>query len=713
MTKVFIVAGLVPPRPAVLADGLRQLRDRGAQVHMACHFALDRLQLDQDLAELRRMSTAPTGVGSALRAVRGGDPARQVWLRTRRDPWVRKHARTADVLVALDQRAVHTVWQLAQRHRRCDAVFGLNPAIKAVDARISNQPKSGWRTLRGPSPRLLASETRHLIRDTPRVLARAATGRRAMRLGVARAFWRTALSAPGVPDRARAVLANRVRESMIRAGRTTSAAAMTASAARRLRDLRMRADLLGPIVDLELAEGRMPAHLSDAVAGELSRAETLYRSTSPTKAAPAVARALDLLFHRVLHIDSLTSPLAEDPEKFLAPLHESQIGEVLAGGQGRLERAVPPPAGRPPRLLFLTGLNDTFLTTILRHYESKAGVEVRCLNIAPGSAVRELLYNGRARVIFHRLSGKSQYAQTAAELFGPDLAWADVVFVDWCNVAAGMLSLVDPGTTRVVVRLHSFEAFTWWQHLVDFTRVDDLVFVSEHQRQLTIAAVPGLRTPSGPRTHVLANGMDLRRYVAPKAPQARFTVGVVGITMMAKDPRWAFEVLRELRKRDSRYRMLLVGKDIDPNSSAAAKQYRERYDRDLAELEPTGAVRRLGQTHDVSGALAQVGVILSSSVREGSPCAVVEGVASGAVPVVRNWPFFAGKPHSARTLYPDEWVVDTPKQAVERILAVTETEEIWEKERQAAADYTLARFDWTVVQHEYDRLLLGPVEPSS
>ena len=136
-----------------------------------------------------------------------------------------------------------------------------------------------------------------------------------------------------------------------------------------------------------------------------------------------------------------------------------------------------------------------------------------------------------------------------------------------------MLTLLDPGRARTVVRLHSYEVFTPWPQLVDFSRVDDLVFVSDHVRELTMQVVPSLRTDQAPRTSVLGNAMDLHAYVRPKAPSARFTAGLVGVSV-PKDPRWAAEVLRLLRRHDDRYRLLLVGTEMDPGTSGTAQRAR-------------------------------------------------------------------------------------------------------------------------------------------
>jgi glycosyltransferase involved in cell wall biosynthesis len=202
--------------------------------------------------------------------------------------------------------------------------------------------------------------------------------------------------------------------------------------------------------------------------------------------------------------------------------------------------------------------------------------------------------------------------------------------------------------------------------------------------------------------------LRLDRYRRPKNPDARFTLGLVAVSAIVKDPRWAFQVLHELRRRDERYRLVLIGKEFDGSQNAAAAAYHRLYTRDVAELEAQGAVRRTGETGNVPEALTDVGVILSTSVREGFPSGLVEGVASGAVPVVRDWPFFAGRKAGARTVFPEDWIVQTPQEAAERVIALTSSEDVWRKTGAAVADHAMATWDWSVVQAVYDRLLLGP-----
>ncbi|MEU0959428.1 glycosyltransferase family 1 protein [Micromonospora aurantiaca] len=711
MIEVLMVMGTVPGRVAVLTDALQQFRDRGVTVRVATTFdPVEKIPAATELAEVHLLPTA-TELGPRFgRAVKRAAPARRPWLRAQRDPWVRRHAKRADVLVALDAQALHTVWQLAQRYRRADAVYGIAPALRAVEKRSADPARYRRPRLNtvGPAPTVLASATRNQTVDLAKRVFEMSTGKRAMKLGPVRWFWQGAVTAPGLPERHRGKIARRVTGNMLKTGHGASAKRLALAAQGRLKSPATKGQLLGPIVDAELSQGKVPEHLMTVVRGQLKLADGFLKKRNPGKAAPHVLRAFNLMFHRIVQFDGTTSPLAEDPEKFLAPLHNSEAGRAMATPRGRQSPAEFPPAGRPHRMLFFTGLNDNFLGPILERYEAMPGVEVRRLNLMEES-ILPVLSNGRTNVTLHMLAGASKRAGEVQEAWGPHLEWADTVFVDWCNLGAAMLTMIDPGTTRVIVRLHSFEAFSWWPHLTDWSRVDDVVFVSEHLRDLALAAVPRLRAPQGPRTHMISNAMDLHRYVAPKvSADSRFTLGLVGLSSLAKDPRWALAVLRELRRHDERYRLKLVGDDLNPELSPAITAYVRELDAELAELEPSGAVVRTGRTEDVPGALTDVGVILSTSLRESFHCALVEGAASGAVPVVRDWPFFAGRPHSARSLFPSDWVVGTPQEAAERILALTATEEIWREAGRAAASHVLSTWDWSVTQKDFDRLLLEP-----
>ncbi|MFJ8580598.1 glycosyltransferase [Micromonospora sp. NPDC093277] len=513
-------------------------------------------------------------------------------------------------------------------------------------------------------------------------------------------FWRRALTAPGLPDGLRVRLAEQVHAGLIGAGRAASAADSVSSVGGRIGSPTLNARLLQALTRAELDAGLAPTRLAEAWRAGFAVADSLHQEGHSGQTARQLARTLPLGFHRVLHFDRLTSPLADDPEGFLSPLRQSTTAHALTAA-GRRTPAAPMPTGRPLRLLFATCANDNFLREIRERYAGMPDVEVRFLDVAADPQRRPM--NGQtSRMIEQLLTGRTEYGTEVERWLRPHLDWADTVFVDWCVSTAVLFTMVDPGTTRIIVRLHSFELFSIWPHLVNFGRVDDLVFVSTHLRDLARSVIPALSGPAPPRTHVLTNAMDLSRFVRPKPADARFTLALVGVGVVAKDPRWALDVLRELRAVDPRYRLRLIGGPISPSASPAAARYRESLDAELATLGP--AVEQVGHCDDVPAALTEVGVILSSSVRESFHCALVEGAASGAVPVVRDWPFFA---RGARDVFDDAWVVGSPKEAAEHILRATATESAWRAAGAAASAHALATWDWTVTRRGFDELLLG------
>jgi glycosyltransferase involved in cell wall biosynthesis len=705
VTTVLIVATAAPRQPVILIEALERFRARGATVTVACFFDSEKLEIDPALAEVRSFVVPAEQRDARFRKALGrAQTNRKMWLHARRTAWLRQRYRKADLLVALDPRAVHTVWEMAQRNTRAGAHQGLVPALRALDAARTVPVGKRLERRVAAAAGIGSRGARRAAVQTLRTTVRKATGQRVIRNPAGAWFWTQAVAAPRVPDRVRSKLAVRLHDSAARAGRPAVAARVASAAVGRIGSASTRAEVLTKAAQSELALGRMPVGLQDAIRAQLALADSLLPK-NPTQAATAVSSAWALASNRVLHFDRLTSPLIEDPAAYLAPFRASAAARKLSRPKGRLAPAAPAPTDRPLRLLVTTFLNDNFLQEILERYRAMPNVEVRFLDLHEDPETRPLARSGSS-VIEHLLTGESSYGAKIETWLRPHLDWADTIFVDWCQVTAALFTLLDPGTTRMIVRLHSFEAYNFWPHLVDFSRVDDLVFVSDHMRDLGMAVRPQLAEPGAPRLWVIDNAMDLQRFPRSKSADARFNLGLVGFSAVAKDPRWAIEVLRRLRERDERYRLTLIGSNFDRRPSQATKDYGNRFHRDLAELEPLGAVRRYGQTDDVPAALQEVGVILSTSVRESFHCGLVEGAASGAVPVVRDWPFFAGKPHSARTLFPANWVVATPEEAAERILALTATEEQWREAGQAASEHALKAWDWTVTQSSYDRLLL-------
>jgi glycosyltransferase involved in cell wall biosynthesis len=690
---VLVVVGRTP-NTDILQTFVGEMKKLDVRVHLVGTFAQKQIDADWGIDTVHRVATDGANLdwrtrGRALHA----HPHERFWAYVGGDDKVLRLAEAADVIVAVDSKAYYSGWELARLNAAAHACVGFGAAQRLVRAMKEGRAPSVSvpdATHAGPASDQLSDGA--LLLGHEKVLGN--------RIGSAVA--RRVPLLP-LPQQTRVEVTRSVMTGLFGRREARAAVATASAVAQRLRDTGSRAEVLRTATRRALSQGLTPDTLLASAEADLAHADRLFAADDAGEAAVFVHHALQTAFHRVAHIDQRESPLPKRAEEFARLVTASTVGAAATAPQGRARPAADHEQDRPRRLLVVTDGNDNFLGLIREHYESNPDVELRFLDIADYPGIKRLA-NDRRRLIAHRLGADPMYGFTAEQHLRPYLDWADTVFIDWCAAAATLFTSVDPGTARIVVRLHSYEVFSSWPRLTDFSRVDDLVFVAEHIRDLAMRSVPALTGPQAPRTHIVDNGMDLSGFALPKNPGARFTVGVVGIGQVAKDPLWALRVIQELRRRDERYRLVMIGGDMDTRNSQAAAAYQRSFQRKLAPLVKEGAVERRGATTDVRGNLRDVGVILSSSVREGCHVGVMEGAASGAVPVVRDWPFFAGQKHGASTLYPADWVVSTPEAAAERILAVTADEETWAEHCRESEKHALASWDWPVVRGEFDRL---------
>jgi glycosyltransferase involved in cell wall biosynthesis len=352
----------------------------------------------------------------------------------------------------------------------------------------------------------------------------------------------------------------------------------------------------------------------------------------------------------------------------------------------------------------VTSGNWRFLSGICDHFAGITGTEVQRLDLStPGLGIRwstlELITD-RMRVVGG--GGMLPLPESLTDL----LAWADCVFVDWCDNTALWAALHVPRTARLVIRLHSVEALSSQPHLMDWNQVADLVFVSEPIKDLTESVVSALMTATT-RKHVIPNYVSLADpFTVNKADGANRTVVMVGWSSTVKDPLWAVDVLSALLESDDRWRLLLVGNDFPRSLTASGARYRDSFERRIQQSDVRNAVVQIPYNRDLPSLLTQAGFVLSTSRRESFHIGLVEGAAGGCIPVIRNWPLLApfGGP---RALFPKEWIVDDVVGAAERILWYAAEADRMRAAAEEARDYVVGRYDWSVVAPQYEKLLLG------
>lgn len=309
---------------------------------------------------------------------------------------------------------------------------------------------------------------------------------------------------------------------------------------------------------------------------------------------------------------------------------------------------------------------------------------IDCCSASPNYQVLLETHNG------HRITDES----LCREL----LQQADIVFCEWALGNAAWYSTNKRQGQKLIVRLHAQELRGLpFLDEICWEAVDRLIVICPLNRERVLERYPFLAN----KTELIFNPIDCSTLFQEKLPGAEFNLGVIGICPMMKRVDLAFEIFQKLKGIDSRYMLLVKGKAPQEYDWLWRRpEERAFYERFYAKLDQSGlrdSVLFEGYGSDVAEWLSKVGFILSASDYEGSHQAVAEGMASGAIPVIRNW---AG----ATQMYPEKYVWGSVEEAVAQICKWRQADH-YIGEAEFAARYAREHFDQQKICSQLQDLL--------
>ena len=236
------------------------------------------------------------------------------------------------------------------------------------------------------------------------------------------------------------------------------------------------------------------------------------------------------------------------------------------------------------------------------------------------------------------------------------LQTADVCWIEWATDFAVRVTK-QPRRCRTILRLHSFEAFCSFPQKIHWENVDDLIFVSPHIRDVLKDQVPDIETRV--RTHVVPNCVDLTRFNFVDRPRGK-NLAFVGSLRPAKNLPFLMQCLREILAADPGYTLHIAGELFgDELHQGELKHYLRHIEKELGIQD---RVFYYGRVEDVSSWLDDKDFILSTSIREGHPVNILEGMAKGLKPVIHNYP-------GAGSCYPEKWIFNTAQECRDIVLS--------------------------------------------
>ena len=273
---------------------------------------------------------------------------------------------------------------------------------------------------------------------------------------------------------------------------------------------------------------------------------------------------------------------------------------------------------------------------------------------------------------------------------------ANIIFCEWCLGNAEWYSNHKKKNQKLLIRLHHQEIDLHYLDKIYWENVDVIIFICQNNMRIFLEKFPKLSH----KTQLIYNPIDCTTLEIPKLYGAEFNLGFVGLSPKRKAPHRAFEILEQLKKFDKRFTLFYKGKLPWEFEWLWRRPEERRYYKELffqlehSEFKNSIVFENYGS--DMSDWYSKIGFLLSTSDHEGSHQAVAEGMASGAIPVIRNWP-------GADLIYPSKYVHESISEAVELIKNCKASEQ-YVKNTIEVKYYARQNFDQTKILPVYEQL---------
>ena len=210
--------------------------------------------------------------------------------------------------------------------------------------------------------------------------------------------------------------------------------------------------------------------------------------------------------------------------------------------------------------------------------------------------------------------------------------WADIVWLEFANdissYVTNKVSAIQHKT--VICRIHSYEVLHGNLANIDFTKIDMVVFVADHVRNIAFETYPSIKNET--KTIVIQNGVNLEQFsYAERTPG--FNLAVVGDINNKKNPAMWIEIMSRLVNINPQY-MLNVAGNLQ---ELRFKYYLENI---IHRLGLERNIRFHGKVEDIPEWFERerINYLLTTSVFESFGYSIAEAMAMGYKPLIHNSP---------------------------------------------------------------------------
>ncbi|WP_069650413.1 glycosyltransferase [Caloranaerobacter ferrireducens] len=229
--------------------------------------------------------------------------------------------------------------------------------------------------------------------------------------------------------------------------------------------------------------------------------------------------------------------------------------------------------------------------------------------------------------------------------------WADIIFCEWGLGNVIWYQNHKRDDQILVVRVHRFEMNTKYPKMFDYSKIDKVIAISPfiYEEFYRVSKIPR------EKMIMIYNAVDVDRFNKPKVNGYEYNLAIIGICPKLKRLDRALDIFEKLYEKDNRYKLFIKGKHPSEykwiwNDTIQREYYEKQFNR-IKKSKYKNSVIFEGWG-DVSEFLTKIGYVLSTSDYESFHMAPIEGMASGAIPIVL-------KREGVNTIFPSQFIFDS------------------------------------------------------
>lgn len=240
------------------------------------------------------------------------------------------------------------------------------------------------------------------------------------------------------------------------------------------------------------------------------------------------------------------------------------------------------------------------------------------------------------------------------------LEWADIIFCEWGLGNAVWYSKNKRKDQKLIIRMHLQERETDFPNRINYDNVDRIIAISPYiyEELYRVFKLPR------DKMVMIYNNVDCDKFNYEKEKDSKYNIAIVGILPKRKRLDRAIDIIEKLNKIDKRYKLFIKGKNPKDVSWIKSKEDEYTYYTNIFNRITNSSSKENIIFEDYSDNMGEwlrkIGFVLSTSDFESFHLAPMEGMASGAYPIIFNW-------DGCDTIYKNEWIVNSVDEAINKI----------------------------------------------